>query len=115
MRLGSAILAVTGCLLLAGPSFAVDPPGRYVKVLVSTNGGMQVDGSVADVAKMDAAFQSAAANHQVVMYFRENPKQDPPPAEAHAANAVIGLVVKHRLPICFALDASFSGCMGADR
>lgn len=95
-------------------SFAADSEafteyqGRQVlEVSVHRNGSVFTGGSEHTIGEIDDLFKSLKSVGGTVWYYREGPETS---ASAKSADAIIELIIKHRLPICLSETPDFSAC-----
>ena len=87
-----------------------EPNGPIVKIAVTADGKITVDGAPATIESVRSRLKQLAEEKGVVWYYREG-AQGPAPAEA---TAVIQTVIENRLPVRMSSRADYSDAIGAD-
>jgi biopolymer transport protein ExbD len=88
-----------------------NPDSPYVKVFVSKSGEITLDGKLASMDEVRAAFASLAQKRGVVLYAREAPEEEKPHPNAMQ---VISLVTQNRLPVRLCVNKDCSDALDAN-
>ena len=86
---------------LALPAAAAE---RVARIAVFSSGAVHLDGRPTSLPTLDEELRKLKADNGVVWYHRENPASEPPPQ----GNAVIQMIIKHRLPVSMSAKPDFS-------
>ena len=91
---------------------AEGPPtdSPYVKIWVSKEGSIELDGKPAELPAVESTLAELAKKKGVVLYGRDDTTADPHPT----GMKVIEMVVANRLPIRMSGRRDFSDAVGAD-
>ena len=98
-RIVIAFLALT--LMIALPAAAAE---RVAKIAVFSSGAVLLDGRPTSLPALDEELRKLKADNGVIWYHRESPASEPPPQ----GNAVIQMIIKHRLPVSMSAKPDFS-------
>ncbi len=85
---------------------AQDP--RILKIWVSKDGVIQVDGKVVELAAVDAILEGVAKREGFVFYGRDAAREDPHPN----GMKVVEMIAKRRLPVRLSSKPDFSDAVG---
>jgi hypothetical protein len=96
--LAAALTVATICNVQAADA---EPVAR---VTVTASGAVLLDGRPTTLPALDARLRSLKAAGGAVWYHRENPAAEPPPQ----GNAVVQMIIKHRLPVSMSSRPDFS-------
>ena len=88
------------------------PPA--VKVAISRDGALTVDGAPSDAVTLDAKLAAAADAGGSVFYYREDPNQDASPAVEATFKGLLAAMTKYRLPICLSETPDYARCHAAE-
>jgi hypothetical protein len=88
----------------------VSPNAPILKIAVSVDGRITVDGSPATMDSVRASLKRLAEQKGVVWYYREAGHADAPPESTE----VIKAVIENRLPIRLSSRPDLSDAIGAD-
>jgi hypothetical protein len=83
---------------------AAPPAGPVLRIWVTRDGQIEVDGAPADLSDVSRRLQELSRAKGVVFYGRDDAKTDPPPMGME----VIKLVVENRLPVRMSTKRDFS-------
>jgi hypothetical protein len=112
-RLSKLSVLVIACVQLIGcsrPPMPVSPYAPILKIAVSVDGRISVDGSPATMDSVRASLKRLAEQKGVVWYYREAGQADAPPESTE----VIKAVIENRLPIRLSSRPDFSDAIGVE-
>ncbi|SRR5580765_5913442 len=112
-RLSKLSVLVIAYVQLIGCSrhpMPVSPNATTLKIAVSVDGRITVDGSPATMDSVRASLKRLAEQKGVVWYYREAGPADAPPESTE----VIKAVIENRLPIRLSSRPDFSDAIGTD-
>lgn len=98
---GKIVASLVLALVMVGSASAAE---RVAKIAVFSSGAVHLDGRPTTLPVLDAELQKLKADNGVVWYHRQNPASEPPPQ----GNAVIQMIIKHRLPVSMSAKPDFS-------
>ena len=75
------------------------PTGPMARVLVDSLGGVRLNGHAATLAELADSLRDVRARDGAVIYSREAPDREPPPAQASTVHQVMRLIIDARLPV----------------
>ena len=110
-RLSGLCVVVIAYFQLLGcshPPMPVSPNAPVLKIAVSVDGRITVDGSPATMDSVRASLKRLAEQKGVVWYYREAGQADAPPESME----VIKAVIENRLPIRLSSHPDFSDAIG---
>ena len=88
------------------------PPA--VKVAISRDGALTVDGAPSDPVTLDAKLAAAAGAGGSVFYYREDPNLEPSPAVEETFNGLLKAMTRYRIPICLSETPDYARCEAAE-
>jgi hypothetical protein len=89
-------------------------PPPAVKVAISRDGALTVDGAPSDAVSLDAKLAAAADAGGSVFYYREDPNQEASPAVEETFKGLLAAMTKYRLPICLSETPDYARCYAAE-
>jgi hypothetical protein len=112
-KLRSLCVLVSACFQLIGCSqrtVPVSPIAPILKIAVTADGRITVDGSPATIDSLRVSLKRLAEQKGVVWYYREAGQAKAPPEAAD----VVQSVIENRLPIRLSSRPDFSDAIGPD-
>ena len=108
LALGACRSTARNASASAAPSAAPAPSSSSMKIWVSANGDIEVDGKPSDIPALAPALGELAKRKGVVLYGRDAAGKEPHPN----AMSVIKLVVANELPLRMSSKRDFSDAIG---
>jgi hypothetical protein len=97
-------VSLSVCLAGCPQPVPVDPSLNILRVAVSANGEITVDGQASNLENLAQELEELKEVSGIVWYYRENPQDEPHPN----AIKVMQLVIDNGLPISLFLKPDFS-------
>ena len=113
LLIGSLIavaLAATSCSRQTTSSHETDPTSRVLRIAVSADGTITLDGADVSLPALRDALAAAAGAEAVVWYYREDAQGEP----RTEATLVIQAIIDNRLPISLSTEPDFSTVVSGD-
>jgi len=108
--MGLLLFLCGGCGRPPAPQSAVGSAPPVLKIAVSANGQLTVDGKASTVQALQKLLLHLSEQHGAVWYYRETGHQNPPPI----AMDVMKALVEAQVPIRFSSRPDYSDTIDAD-